>query len=74
MICTAAELRQITDKLGRPRRVSTQMRVLDALGIHYERRPDGSLAVLREHAYAVLEGRDKPRPAKTAEPNYEALA
>lgn len=47
MILTPEELQSLTLK-ATPRR---QKRVLDFLGVKYRERPDGSLVVLRIHAY-----------------------
>ena len=58
---TPDELRQLTAK----RRSDAQRRVLDAMGIRYMVRPDGSLAVLRvlvmpSRAYTMPEPEVQP--------------
>lgn len=49
------------------RRASAQIRALLAMGIGFERRPDGSPVVLRS---AIQPGNDDPAPAK--EPQWDA--
>lgn len=57
MILTKAELAELTGKV----RLSAQARVLDALGIPYRRRPDGTIVVFRESViYAPSEKRPTP--------------
>lgn len=52
MTLTPAELREFTGR----RRSDAQARVLDHMGIHYSRRPDGSIVVLRSVAERQLGG------------------
>jgi hypothetical protein len=41
---------------------TAQARVLRFMGIEFRRRPDGSLAVLRSHAEAILSGEIRKKP------------
>lgn len=69
-ILSKDELVSLTDKV----RHAAQARVLDAIGIRYRRRPDGSLIVARAHRDAVLGLRNTARPIEQkAAPNFAAL-
>lgn len=70
MFLTQDEIAELTNRVQR----KSQRAVLNALGIVYKVRPDGSLIVARAHAekeFGVLEDRKKP---KEKEPNWGALA
>jgi hypothetical protein len=60
---TADELRDLTGK----QRPSAQARALNAMGIEFKRRADGTVAVDRGHYERVMEG-GTPKPRKKAEP------
>lgn len=62
MILTPAELEQLTGKSARAqKRYGSQALVLDALGIPYTKRPDGTLIVFRRH---VDNGQTEKTPVK----------
>lgn len=70
MFLTQDEIAELTNRVHR----KSQRAVLNALGIVYKVRPDGSLAVARAHVdkeFGVAEGKKK---AKEKEPNWGALA
>lgn len=50
LVLTPEELREVTDK----KKPAAQARELDAMGIRYRRRRDGSLCVFRVHAVGHL--------------------
>lgn len=54
-------------------RVPAQIRQLQALGIRYGQRADGSLVVLDEEVRRVLYGGESRMPAKEPEPDWEAV-
>jgi hypothetical protein len=57
MILSRAEILELTGK----QRLSAQVRVLDALGISYRRRPDGSIVIFRDNvAHAPPQARPTP--------------
>lgn len=64
---TDAELYDLTHK----RRPAAQVRALRFMGIEHQQRPDGTVAVLREHVQEVLSGKRSPKPACRAEINWE---
>lgn len=57
-ILTPAELETFTGKATSGR----QRRVLDFLGVRYRPRPDGSLIVLRIHAYGPQDAPSRREP------------
>lgn len=63
MFLTRPEIEEMTGKLRR----DAQRRVLDAMGVHYGVRPDGSLVVLRDHARDVLGVAMPATPARIAQ-------
>ena len=58
LILTESELRELTEK----RRSDAQRRVLDAMGIMYFVRPNGTLAVLRVQVERERATRTMPEP------------
>lgn len=56
MILTRAELSELTGKV----RACAQARVLEAIGVPYVRRPDGTIVVFKEHIHAPKESRQRP--------------
>lgn len=66
MILDRNELRELT---GRRQRTA-QARVLEALGIRYARRPDGTLIVHEDEVRRALVGES---PKRRREPDVEAL-
>lgn len=54
MFLTNEEVKELTSKSQR----ASQTKVLNALGITYKIRPDGSLIVLRAHVERLLGGRE----------------
>jgi hypothetical protein len=62
MLLTNAELVELT----RMRRQAAQRRVLDAIGVPYRMRPDGSLVVLRAAVDLALGGVPVERPGRPA--------
>jgi hypothetical protein len=57
VILAPAEISELTGKV----RLSAQVRVLDALGIPYRRRPDGTIVVFRESvSHAPAKERQTP--------------
>jgi len=64
---TREELQALTNK----RRLSSQRAVLNALGIVYKVRPDGSLVVLKTHVEQLLGGQvTEQKPRSTWEPDW----
>lgn len=63
------ELQQLTQK----KRHCTQRKVLNAMGIAYKPRPDGTLVVLRSHVERIFGGKVSEPPKKEPEPNWAAL-
>lgn len=62
------EIEEVTKR----RRFRAQARVLARLGIPVQRRPDGSLVVLRSVAESKLGGEQQPHIVKV-EPNWNAI-
>lgn len=61
-------------ELTRKRRHAAQRRALDALGVQYRQRPDGSLAVLHAHVQRIFgAGAASDKVKKDAEPNWDAM-
>ena len=69
LLLTEHEIQALTGRLRRP----AQTRALKWMGIEHRVRPDGSLAVLREHVQNVL-GVKQPPQGKTHEPDWSALS
>lgn len=70
MFLTAEEIAELTNKTHR----KSQRTVLNALGIAYKVRPDGTLLVARAHVLKELGVAEDKKKAKDAEPNWGALA
>ena len=66
---TEAELYDLTHK----KRSAAQVRALRGMGIEHRQRPDGTVAVLREHVLEVLAGKGlaQHKAPKRAEINWE---
>jgi len=65
--------RDITD-LTKRKRAKAQQRQLNAMGIQYKVRADGSLVVLQAHVEKLLgAGEQSVRRQTVREPNWEAL-
>ncbi len=58
---------------GRTRK-DAQVRVLRFMGIEHRLRPDGSVAVLRQHVEKSLGGTDTVTTKREFEPNWGAFA
>lgn len=69
MILNQKELVELTGY----KRKDAQVRALRFMGIEHLPRPDGTIAVLRAHAEAVLSGQDPARLTKKIEPNWSAI-
>lgn len=69
MFLTPAEIAELTRK----QRCNAQRMVLNALGIQYKVRPDGSLLVLRTHVEKELGGAPTGKSKKAQEPNWEMV-
>lgn len=66
------ETSEIVELTHRKRRAA-QRTMLNALGIHYKQRPDGSFAILRAHVEKVFGVSEVAAKKTAAEPNWEAL-
>lgn len=60
-------------ELTRKRRHDAQRRVLDALGVKYKPRPDGSLAVLKAHVDELFGCTAPAKVKRPAEPHWDAM-
>ena len=69
MFLDADELISLTQR----QRPSAQLRVLRYMGIEYKTRPDGSLAVLKDHVEHLLGGATPAKPEKEFEPDWSAI-
>lgn len=64
------ELQALTQRSIRP----AQVKVLKAMGIEHRVRPDGSVAVLRDHITKVFDGHpETKKQTKEAVPNWDAI-
>lgn len=65
------EIKDLTDKIKRP----AQIKVLNAMGIEHRVRPDGTVAILRDHITKIFGGNpDVTRKTnKTVGPNWSAI-
>lgn len=70
MFLTQDEIVELTGK----RRRESQRQVLNALGVVYKVRPDGSLVVARAHAMKEFGVAEDKKKQKDVEPNWGALA
>lgn len=68
LVLTEEEVQALTGRRRRP----AQLRALKWMGIEHRVRPDGSIAVLREHVQNVL-GVAKEKDRRTHEPDWSAL-
>ncbi len=60
--------------LTKRKRAKAQQRQLNAMGIQYKVRADGTLVVLHAHVERIFGGdAQNPRPRRAREPNWEAL-
>lgn len=57
-------------KLTRRRRRAAQMRVLAALGIEHQQRPDKSIVVLRAHVEQLFGGVANAKVSREIEPDW----
>jgi len=71
VILSQQELIELT---GRTRK-DAQVRVLRFMGIEHRLRPDGSIAVLRDHVERILSGNplDSDKLKKNVVPNWSAI-
>lgn len=64
------EIHALTHRKVRP----AQVRALKAMGIEHRIRPDGSVAILRDHITKVFDGSNEPKTKqKQAVPNWDAI-
>lgn len=65
------ELRSLTGRIQR----SAQVRVLRSMGIEHRIRPDGSVAVLRDHIQKIFDGAPSTskRETRTVMPRWDAI-
>lgn len=70
MCLTEEEIVELTKRVQH----RSQRTVLNALGITYKVRPDGTLVVARDHALQVLGVKEIKTKTKDKEPNWGALA
>jgi len=71
MFLTREEVQELTSK----KRLSSQVAVLNSLGIVYKLRPDGSPVVLKAHVEQLFGGQvAQQSPKITWEPDWDALA
>lgn len=64
------ELISLTNRVRRP----SQIKVLNAMGIVHQVRPDGSIVVLRAHINKLFGGdTEEARTTKVAEPDWAAI-
>lgn len=67
---TDEEVQSLTNRKVRP----SQVKVLKAMGIEHKVRPDGSVAILRNHITKVFDGSiETNKPKKQAVPNWDAM-
>jgi hypothetical protein len=69
MFLTAEQVKSLTERIHR----SAQVKVLCAMGIEHRVRPDGTVAVLRQHVEQVMGIAAEKRKTKSTEPNWGAL-
>lgn len=70
LILTEQEIQALTGRQRRP----AQLRALKWMGIEHRVRPDGSIAVLREHVQNVLGLTPQRSQGTTHEPDWSALS
>lgn len=68
---TKSEIYGLTNRLNQ----SAQIRALKTMGIEHKVRPDGSVAILRDHITKIFGGIPDPtrRVSKIASPNWDAF-
>lgn len=67
---TEEEIFQLTRRTRR----SSQVIVLQQMSIEHRVRPDGSVAVLRDHINKIFDGQESAsRTPKAIEPNWDAM-
>lgn len=67
---TVEEIQALTNRKVRP----AQVRTLRAMGIAHRVRPDGSVAILRNHITKVFDGDpNAASKSKLVKPNWDAL-
>lgn len=67
---TAGEVRELTDRVN----MSSQVKVLRAMGIEHRMRPDGSVVILRSHVNKVFDGiAGSASKTKSVSPNWGAI-
>jgi hypothetical protein len=65
------EVRALTQRKVR----RSQVQTLKAMGIEHRVRPDGSVAILRNHINKVFDGSpDSGRKTKSHQPNWDAMS
>jgi hypothetical protein len=66
-----SEIEGLTSRVRR----SAQVKAIRAMGIEHKVRPDGSVAILRDHVNSVFDGRTSTpgRRQKPIEPNWGAI-
>ncbi|WP_211475116.1 DUF4224 domain-containing protein [Collimonas humicola] len=69
MFLTFDEVRSLTERVHH----SAQVKVLCSMGIEHRVRPDGSIAVLRQHIEQLMGAEFSKRKVKVTEPNWGAL-
>lgn len=70
LFLTEDEVRALSGKIKR----NAQVRALNAMGIEHRVRPDGSVAVLRDHVLKVFDGApSKAKRKKAVEPCWDAI-
>lgn len=69
MFLTPTDIAELTGR----KRPSAQQKQLNAMGVQFKVRADGSLVVLRSHVDKLLGGQAE-RKQRSREPNWEALA
>jgi hypothetical protein len=65
------EITGLTNKVQR----TAQVKALNSMGIEHKVRPDGSIAILRDHITKVFGGNTNParRTSKQNGPNWDAI-
>jgi hypothetical protein len=70
LFLTEDEVRALSGKIKR----DAQVRALRAMGVEHRVRPDGSVAVLRDHIHKVFDGTPgSAKRGKPAAPNWDAI-
>lgn len=70
MFLTKEELEQLTGR----KQTAAQQRALRFMGVDHRLRPDGSIAVLKEHVQMIFGGaKPEHQTGKRIEPNWAAI-